>query len=150
MKLAEALYERAALQKQIHELGGRLCSCSQVQEGETPPEDPKKLLAELEESFTRLEELVGRINHTNSVTTIDGDTLTTLLARRDCLAKRIRVYGDFLSSASTRSFRVTKSELRTVPTVSVAEYRKVMDQNAEKLRKLDIAIQNANWTTDLL
>ena len=49
MKLAEALLERADLQKRIAQMDGRLENNAQVQEGEKPAEDPKALLKELEE-----------------------------------------------------------------------------------------------------
>lgn len=47
MKLAEALQERADLQKRIDQLEARIQSSALVQEGETPPEDPLALAAPL-------------------------------------------------------------------------------------------------------
>ena len=57
MKLAEALQERADLNKKIEELRNRLDSCILVQEGEEPAEDPAALLLELDEAAARLEAL---------------------------------------------------------------------------------------------
>ncbi len=48
MKLAEALQERADLNKRISDLQGRLNQNSLVQEGEIPNEDPNVLMQELE------------------------------------------------------------------------------------------------------
>ncbi len=48
MKLAEALANRADLQKRIEQMRGRLQKSALVQEGESPPEDPQKLLEETE------------------------------------------------------------------------------------------------------
>ena len=62
MKLAEALLERADLQKRIAQMDGRLENNAQVQEGEKPAEDPKALLKELEEMAVRMEQLVTAIN----------------------------------------------------------------------------------------
>ena len=47
MKLAEALQERADLNKRISDLQGRLNQNSLVQEGEIPNEDPNVLMQEL-------------------------------------------------------------------------------------------------------
>ena len=48
MKLAEALQERADLNRKIEELRRRLGSNVLTQEGEPPAEDPAALLAELD------------------------------------------------------------------------------------------------------
>ena len=45
MKLANALAQRADLQRRMAQLGSRLMNNAKVQEGEQPAEDPKALLA---------------------------------------------------------------------------------------------------------
>ena len=50
MKLANALSQRAELQTRIHQLETRLYNNAQVQEGESPAEDPQDLLRELEDA----------------------------------------------------------------------------------------------------
>ena len=47
MKLAEALQERADLNRRMEQLKRRLTSNALVQEGERPAEEPAELLAEL-------------------------------------------------------------------------------------------------------
>ena len=64
MKLANALSQRAELQTRIRQLENRLYNNAQVQEGEQPSEDPEDLLRELEEDYSRLEELISAINRT--------------------------------------------------------------------------------------
>lgn len=54
MKLAEALQERADLNRSIEELKNRLSRNALVQEGEAPAEDPEKLRRELDASLARL------------------------------------------------------------------------------------------------
>ena len=85
MKLAEALQERADLNRRIQQLQQRLSNNAVVQEGESPAEDPQELLAELDGCVQNLEALITRINLTNCRTLVDGDSLTALLARRDAL-----------------------------------------------------------------
>ena len=65
MKLAEALQERADINKKISELKRRLENCLLVQEGEEPAEDPIVLLNELDSATDRLEKLMASINETN-------------------------------------------------------------------------------------
>ena len=68
MKLATALSERADLQNRLSELGGRLNRNAKVQEGEEPSESPDALMEEADRVISRLEELMARINLTNSST----------------------------------------------------------------------------------
>lgn len=149
MKLAEALQLRADLQKRMEQLAGRLCDNATVQEGETPAEDPAALLEEYEDCASQLEELMARINRTNCETRTEKGTLTELLARRDCLKKRVETYRNFLTSASSLTRRATRSEIRIYSAVSVPEYRKKADTLARELRETDSAIQAANWTVEL-
>lgn len=81
MKLAEALQERADLNRSIEELKNRLSRNALVQEGEAPAEDPEKLRRELDASLARLAYLITRINLTNCRTVVDGQTLTELIAK---------------------------------------------------------------------
>lgn len=150
MKLAQALQERSDLQTRLRQLEERLCQNATVQEGEVPAEDPEALLEEFEACAARLEELIARINRTNSETKAQGGTLTQLLARRDVLKLRVSMYHDFLTSASSLSRRATRSEIKILSAVPVPEYRKKADALSRELRELDGAIQQANWTTDLL
>ena len=150
MKLATALSERADLQKRIADLGNRLKFNAKIQEGETPSEDPQVLLAELDKDFERLEELIARINHTNNQTRYGEVTLTDLIAKRDCLNSKIRTLRAFLDSASEKVTRYSKTEIRIMSTVPVAELQKQVDRLSKELRETDETIQGLNWTTELI
>ena len=65
MKLAEALQERADLDRRVQQLQQRLENNAMVQEGESPAEDPAELLAELDGCIGALEQIVARINLTD-------------------------------------------------------------------------------------
>jgi hypothetical protein len=149
MKLAEALQERAALNTRIHELKERMKANATMQEGVEPAEDPKELLPELERCYTEVEALLIRINMTNSRTLVEGETLTALLARRDCLKHWIRTMQEVCDEASDLGSRYSKSEIRRLSTVDVKALRKRLDQDSARLRKLDNLIQAANWTVEL-
>ena len=150
MKLALALNERAELTTKISELSKRLNANALVQENEKPAEDPAELQQQLNECLIRFEELSARINQTNSVTQVKGQSLTACLAKRDCLKKRVSVMRSFLEAASRRVDRYSAKEIKICSTVSVPELRKQVDSWAKELRLLDQDIQEANWLTELI
>ena len=150
MKLATALSERADLQKKISELSVRLKNNAKVQDGEQPSEKPEELMTELDGALNRLEDLIRRINRTNNETRRGEETITDLIARRDCLKQRIRILRDFLDSASEKVSRYSKSEILVHSTVAVADIQKQVDAFSKKLRETDELIQELNWLTELL
>ncbi len=150
MKLATALSERADLQRRLSELETRLNNNAKVQEGESPAEDPKLLLQEMDGMLIRLEELIYRINRTNSETGAGADSLTALLARRDVLQKRLQMLRGFLSNASAKVDRYARTEIKIHSTVEVSKLQKDVDRLSKELRELDERIQELNWTTELL
>ena len=77
MKLAEALSERADIQKRMQQLCARLRRNALVQEGEKPAEDPHALLEEYGRLCERYEELIRRTNLTNAATTDGGEITLT-------------------------------------------------------------------------
>lgn len=150
MKLAEALLERADLQKRLAQMDGRLNNNARVQEGEKPAEDPKALLKEQEALTARLETLVAQINLTNSAALIDGQPLTVWLSRRDARREQLQQLRNFLDAASSLSDRARQSEIKIISTVDVAKLQKELDQKSKALRELDAKIQAANWTVELI
>lgn len=150
MKLAEALQERSDLNRRIEQLRHRLVMNATVQEGEKPAEDPAELVAELDACAARLEELMARINRTNSETRIEGRTLTELIAKRDALTVKLNAYRDLVSNASNVVSRATRSEIKILPAVNVKKLQKQVDDMSRDLRLTDNAIQQANWTSDLI
>ncbi len=150
MKLAEALQERADLNRQIEQLRIRLSNNAIVQEGETPAEEPDVLINELNNSITKLEELIGRINLTNCATIVDGKSLTELIAKKDCLSIKVGAYQNFVNQASQTARRATRTEIKILSTVDVKDIQKQIDKISKELRLLDNKIQETNWTTELI
>ena len=149
MKLAEALRERADLNRKLKQLSNRLEQNALVQEGENPAENPVELLAEFDGCIARLEELAAQINLVNCRTLVEGRTLTELLARRDSLTLKLRTYQNFLSEASQQAYRAMRTEIKIMSTVDVRKTQKAADALAKELRELDNKIQAANWATEL-
>lgn len=150
MKLAEALQERADLNRRIEQLRYRLNNNVLVQEGEKPLEDPAALLEELESSFTRLEWLIARINLTNCAVKVEGRSLTELIARRDVLSLRAEAYRRLVEEASQNTHRATRTEIKILSAVDVPALQRQADDASRELRLLDNTLQATNWAADLM
>lgn len=150
MKLAEALQERADLNRRIQQLRSRLGDNALCQEGEKPAEDPKALLKELDRCVDELETLMARINLTNCATKVEGKSLTECIARRDALTLKVSAYRDLVSSASQGTYRASRTEIKILPAVDVQKLQKQVDDLSKELRLLDNTIQATNWSTELL
>jgi hypothetical protein len=150
VKLGEALAQRAELQARVNELKGRLAASALVQEGDSPPEDPADLLAQVDRNCDDLERLIAAINRANSRAQLpSGLTLTEALARRDVLGIRHGLLRGVAEATDTQRARYSRSEIRMVRTLDVAALRRQSDELARDRRLLDIEIQEANWTVDL-
>jgi hypothetical protein len=151
MKLAEALILRADCQKRIEQLRQRLVRSAKVQEGETPPEQPQALMAELDTTINELVDLIKRINKTNSLTTLEeGMTISDALAQRDTLLLKRSVYSSLVDTAAYQQERYSASEIKSFSTVNVAELQRQTDQLSRQCRELDTRIQQSNWNTELM
>lgn len=151
MKLAEALILRADLDRSIRDLQQRLMNNVLVQEGTEPAEDPKELLKDLHRKLNEHETLVTNINITNLSTKVqNGMTLTSAIARRDKLQRLHGIMDGISNQANNTVDRYSKTEILNVATVNVSELRKKMDRLAKEKREIDVEIQAANWTNDLI
>ena len=134
MKLAEALQERADLNRRIEQLNSRLYRNSKVQQGRNPEE----------------EYLIAKINICNCNTkTPDGKSITELIAKRDCLKIKIDAYRDLAGNASSLCDRVTRSEIVILSTVDVRALQRQIDAMSRELRCTDNMIQQLNWLTEI-
>jgi hypothetical protein len=149
MKLAEALQERADLNRQIEQLKSRLISNVLYQEGEQPAEDPAALKRELDASVRRLQYLTERINVTNCATLADGKSLTALIAEKDALTLSLAAYKEVAHSAGQSVYRARNSEIRIKTAISVADWQRQIDEMSKALRTLDNRLQECNWQTEL-
>jgi hypothetical protein len=151
MKLAEALILRADCQKRIAQLKARLIANAKVQEGEEPSEKPLDLITELEGVSSQLVDLMKRINKTNSTTAFsERQSVADALAERDVLVLRRGVYSDLALNAALRQDRFTRSEVKYISTINVADTQKRADELAKNYRELDARVQELNWKTELV
>lgn len=150
MKLSEALIIRSDLQKRLEQIKSRLLANAKVQEGDTTNEDPVEILAELDQTLRDLSEIITKINLTNSQV-IDGEkTMTQLLADREALVIKIKIYQDFLATARSKIDRYSNKEIKIFSAVDVKKEQNKLDELSKNLRILDVKIQSLNWQTDIV
>lgn len=156
MKLAEALIERKALKEKIARLRERLVQNAQVQEGETPQENPRVLLVEADTAIESLRVLTIRINATNIRTPLavdDTRTVTDAIAQRDMLMLKRTVLAQLATSATVsqqRTYGVSRNEVKFRPTVDISALQQDIDAVSKQYRDLDARIQACNFATELL
>jgi hypothetical protein len=150
MKLAEALILRADCQKRLEQLKQRAIRVAKVQEGNEPAENPAALLQEIERIAGELVNIIQRINATNSSSRLEeGMALSDAIAQRDVIRLKHVIYRDLAQAATVTQDRYTKSEVRFMSTVNVAELQGQADALAKAHRELDTKIQEANWQIEL-
>lgn len=155
MLIAEALRERADIQRQLKSLRDRIVASARHTEGEEPIEDARALVEEAEGLTDNLADRIEQINRTNLSTVLqDGRTLTRALADRDALRSRFATLIQAADAAAggRSAFglaRLGRQELRTFPTLDVTALRDRADEVARQIRSLDIAIETINVTTEL-
>ena len=142
------------LQKRIAQIGSRLQASAVVQEGDSPPEDPSRLLAELDELTAELETLITAINLTNAASRLDSPAgrsqahspvATSSRPARACCGRRSKpARGDpgALLAVGDPAHAVDRRR----PGAAQAE----IDDLARERRELDTEIQEYNWTADLI
>lgn len=150
MKIAEALILRADIQKRIAQLRTRLNNNAKVQENEEPAENPELLLTELENLISQLNDLIVKINRTNTLSKIDGISLVELIAKKDTLSQKAGILREFIEIASQKVDLYSTTEIKVFSTVNVPEQQKKLDKLSKEIRETDTKLQQANWTVDLI
>ena len=150
MKLAEALAIRKDKQKKIEQLKSRVLNNVRIQEGDTPSENPKELMSEMDACLNDLFTLIFKINKTNMNTVSDGRTITEMMAERDVLSMRVSSLRDIFNKASESQDRYSRSEIKMVTTINIKPLGKRIDELSKQLRELDMKIQALNFTTELI
>ena len=149
MKLAEALQERADLNRRIEQLRIRLCNNAVYQKGTKTTEDPNELLNELNRCCEELQTLIAKINQANCRITVNGRTLTEMIAEKDVLTMKISVYQNLINDASRGAYRARNTEILILSAVDVRTLQKEVDAMSASLRTLNNQLQAANWSEEL-
>lgn len=153
MKLAEALLHRKDLQIRIKEDQEALDAAVITPQGLGPDEEPQALLRGLEDSHAALESLITQINRTNNQAMLpSGLTLMEAIARREAQTKRLEHLKGLLKAILGRNRREFWSDNAPlhITHLSPEQLRTQINGLAKGLRELDLEIQAANWSTDLV
>lgn len=151
MKLAEALQERADLNSRIYQLRQRIEENLKVQEGDEPDMDVNELMKEHDDVVNQLTTLVTKINLTNcSVKDNEGRTITELLSKRDSLKLMLSTYQGIIECSGSRNHRISRSEIKLLSTIKVADVKTKLDAISKQFRLIDSSIQQLNWQVDLI
>lgn len=153
MKLAEALLHRKDLQTRIKEHQEALESAVITPKGLGPDEEPQSHLLQIEAAHLDLEAMVVRINRTNNQTALpNGMSLMEAIVRRDTLTKRLDHLKSLLKAVLGRNRREYWSDGTHLQDTHMSPevLRTQANGLAKELRELDLSIQGANWSTDLL
>ena len=141
MKLAEAIKEKSRMKKEISALREKLEQAALA--AETPEENPKKLLLNLEEILRRMETLTAAIYHTNDLVTVDGKTMTQWIYTRDTLFFRLEVYKNLIRLAENQ-------ENPSPANLDVSELKAKAERMKQRIRSLYDLIEKTNWAEDLV
>lgn len=150
LKIAEALILRADIQKRIAQLKTRLNNNAKVQEHEEPAENPELLLTELDSLISQLNDLIIKINKTNTLSKIDGISLVELIAKKDTLSQKAGILREFIEIASQKINLYSTTEIKVFSTINVPAQQKQLDKLSKEIRETDTKLQQANWTIDLI
>jgi len=147
MKLAEALLQRADLQRKIDQLTARILPNLIVHNQANPQEDPTKLLAKLREAVKQFEQIVVKINNTNIQTRLpDGRSLMEGLAQRDAL----KLLQEKMRQVRQSSVIHSHGYNNQTTTLKFTSIQSEIDQIGRAFREIDTIIQGLNWSTDLI
>ena len=76
--------------------------------------------------------------------------MTQLLAEKDVLQKKLDIYRSVYSRAIIRNERYSRNEIRFVSIINGESLQKNINAMSKQYRELDLKIQQANWTTELM
>lgn len=169
MLLAEALAAKKDALTEVSDLRERLAAAAvRYEDQDAATEDPAELVAKLTDALDRVESLTVRINASNNAARLEFDgrelSIMEAVALRDrltleakarravvdaideALETKRRPRGDFYAVSGRRS----KDDIRRVVTVDYKAARRAADDVSERVRRLDIALQQQNWTVELI
>lgn len=149
-KRKDVLNESSLVQTRITENGVRY-----EDETDEEKEDLAPLFARLDELLNEAQGLTVSINKVNNATSFafEGETLTLMeaIALRERLMSEQRIYASLATTKEDRySYRGrTKDDLKVIRRFPARDLRKKADAAALRLRRLDMAIQKVNWSTEV-
>lgn len=150
MKLAELLVRRADLQKKIASLRERIKLNVIFQEGSKPSEDAKALIAQASLALTDLRSAVTKINETNIGQKMpDGRSIMEWIAEREGLAQLHALLKEAIEGTNLHRSRYGRQEIIWHTAIDVPALQEQLDSTAQKIRKVNLALQEHNWKVEI-
>ncbi|MCL2059611.1 MAG: DIP1984 family protein [Oscillospiraceae bacterium] len=153
MLLAEALFKKAVLKKELETLEQRMGESARVPHDEEPIDDYLVLLGSYLEKEGELLDMNLRIQTTNISTAFrEGETISQAINRRDSLKRIVSMYNKLLSAATGGGSRgiFSSRDVKYKRVVDMDKTRADMSNAAMQYRELDVKLQQLNWNTELL
>lgn len=158
MKLAEALNLKKNLERDADKVESLILKCCLAQNGETPPFDPNELFKQYEEIDKLIVDITIKIQRSNNqikFTYDDKDitaplrSMTQAIADIDDLKRQIELINDIISNGIVTKLYSAK-KIAEESNVDVVAYYKTRRHLYERLDKLKLRVQSANWEFDLI
>ena len=73
-----------------------------------------------------------------------------MIAKKDTLTLKANVLREFATSASQKVDLYSNSEIKILSTVDVSALQKQVDALSKEIRELEMKLQEANWSVDLV
>jgi uncharacterized coiled-coil DUF342 family protein len=80
----------------------------------------------------------------------DKNSISDIIAEKDCLAQRIKVLKELSNSATISFNRYSRNEIKVYSTIDVTNLQKDINKLSKKYRELDTKLQQTNWTINLV
>ena len=151
MKLAEALQERADLNRNIEQLRKRLNSNVLVQEGRKNRRGAGTAEAGAgcvggAAGVSDLQDQPDQFPDKGGWPDLNGAD-----RKKGCAdPEDRRIYKDIVYTGSQTSYRARNTEIKIKAAISVTDWQDEIDKMAKELRLLDNKLQENNWSTELI
>lgn len=153
MKLAHLLNSRADLNAKIEDHVTSIKSNSKLPEGQQPVENPNETLASMMLAFEEHLASSLTLNELNrsSMVSLDDEewVLADVIVLRQNLLRRANLLKKFVGASMTPPPRWGRNELVDVVHLDVAEAKSLLADTLKRIRTIDNATQEINWTKEI-
>lgn len=144
MKIGEALSNRKDLLNKANEMVQRATSCAVVDKENPSDEDPMAYMKQASDLYKAHKDLSDRINEANIT-----HGIMHMTSERDAYRNIAAQYRNLAQSGRVSINRYSRDETVYVANFDVKEAQRLADEYAAAARRLDVKIQETDWTIDI-
>jgi hypothetical protein len=152
-KLAELLIDRKDLSNRLNVLTLRLHNAVIApKESAGPVEEFRPLLDEfmtVSRDYSKVDGLIAKANQQAKVVGPPAETIADAIIARDLAKRRMALFASLAQATGETNQRRYREETPMVAVVPVTSLQAQVDVQSKIFRELDVAIQQANWSTEL-